>query len=134
MRTRTGNPFAEAHGRPMRCIDWLAPAGSTPETVRTAIEAAIGPLVEPVTGAVMGYINTSSPPGKPMYVSLQLYDFDCPDLACPAGHGGHTYRRAPALTGLPLEALQQLQAPGPELSEAILRSRFGPDDPPNRAV
>ena len=134
MRTRVGNPFREAHNRPMRCIDWLAPPGATPLTVLAAVESAIGPLRDPATGTYMGYLNTSLRLGEPLYVSLQLYDFDCLDLNCPAGHSGHSYRRAPALTGLQIAALQQLQNPGPELSEGDLRSRFGPDDPPNRAT
>ena len=134
MRTRVGNFFREAHNRPMRCIDWLSPGNLSPVAVLAQVEAIIGPLVHPVTGDVIGYLNTSSAPGEALYVSLQLNNFDCADPACLANHPGHTFRSAPPLTGQQIAALQQLQAPGPELSEAILRSRFGPDDPPNRAT
>lgn len=130
MRIRKhGNPYHEIHGQPMTCIDWFASETETPASVRSAVEAIIGPLVDPSTGAVKGYLNTSLAEGQPLYVSLQLYEFECLDAACPAGHTAN-FIRGDTLTPSQERALNSLEVK-PVTGEE-LQARFSPIDPPNR--
>lgn len=145
MRKRTSiNPFQEMHGQPMTCIDWLAPLGATSESVVAAVEAAIGPLTDPVTRAVTGYLiispwnepgipRSSDDPNIALYVSLQLSEFECLDRNCPAGHTGGTIRRAPVLSAGQEAALAALEGTE-KLTTTRLLGRFLAVDPPNRRI
>ena len=130
MRIRKhGNPYHEIHGQPITCIDWFASDTLSPVDVRSAVEAVIGPLVDPSSGAVKGYLNISMDDGEPLYVSLQLYEFDCLDRACPAGHTSDFVRGAD-LTSAQERGLEALEIK--PITDDELHVRFSPIDPPNR--
>lgn len=113
MRQRVGNPHNEAHGRDMRVYDWIAPAGTDPHAAVLAIEAAVPGLKLHHRGdlEVHGYVNTSQLPDGSLYVCVHVYDADCDDSACHAGHrmpDGRTiaHRKGPTLTGGHLGAIK----------------------------
>ena len=142
MRNRVGNPFNEAHGQAMRCIDWLAPPGTDPGAVPGLVEAAMPTLKLYHRGdlEVNGYINTSLRPGGMLYISVQLYDQPCTDPACIAGHGPVRILVAPTVLPVTLVAigvavgeavgavLTNVNAPG-----LLVAQGFRPNDPPLRA-
>lgn len=114
MRIRIGNPHDEAHDRPMRCYDWIAPPGTTPQQALERIEAARPglKLYYRGDGEVHGFVSTSRRPDGSLYICVGLYDADCVDPACPAGHrdiDGRViaHRRAPALTPAQCETIVQ---------------------------
>lgn len=73
----------------MRCIDWVAPAASTPAGVLSAIEMAVPGLKLYHRGdnVVHGYLNTSRRPDGSLYVCVCLYNTPCSNVNCPTGHG-----------------------------------------------
>lgn len=96
MRTRIGNPSSEAHGQPMRVIDWIAPAGTDPTTLPAAVGAALG--VTFVSRALVhGFISTSLRPDGSVYVAVHLYDVGCANPACGTGHGATVLQAAPSV-------------------------------------
>lgn len=100
MRVRQGNPHAEAHGTTKRVHDWIAPSGTVPGDIPAAIAAAVPGLKLAHTGdgEVNGAVYTSLRPDGSLYVCVELYDHDCADPACEAGHGAVAHRRAPQLS------------------------------------
>ena len=95
MRTRIGNPSNEAHGNAMRVYDWIAPAGTAPGDVVTNAETALGLKLRGDSGEAHGYINTSLRSDGSVYVAVHLYNVECADPACGAGHGAIVLRQAP---------------------------------------
>ena len=142
MRIRTGNPFHEAHNKPMRCHDFVAPAGTNPADIPGLIEAAVPglKLFHRGDNEVNGFVNTSDRGALGLYVSVQLYDTACTDRACPGAHGPVNIRVAPTLT-----APQQLamvaavgehpahRLTGTPADDIVLAGLgFGPNDGPRR--
>ena len=101
MRVRNdANPFGEAHARGMRTLDWIAPVGTDPHAIPALLAAAVPglTLADDGSGEVNGFVNTSRRPDGALYVAVTLYDAECTDPDCPAGHGPITHRKAPTLT------------------------------------
>ena len=142
MRTRTSNPFREAHDKPMRCHDFVAPAGTKPGDIPGLIEAAVPglKLFHRGDNEVNGFVNTSLRADGSLYVSVQLYDTACTDPACPGGHGPVNVRVAPTLT-VP-QRLAMVAAVGehpvhrltgtPADDIVLLALGFDPEDAPRR--
>lgn len=121
MRERRGNPFREAHGRPMRVYDWFAPAGTRPGDIPAVIEAAVPglKLFHRGDNEVNGFINTSLGPDGSLYVSVQLYDTACVDPSCPGGHGPVKLMIAPALS--PADITRMVNAVGEHPTRKLTR-------------
>ena len=138
MRTHTGNPFREAHGKPMRCFDWIAAPGTTPGELPALIEAAIPGLkleCKTPTDSQNGFVLTSRMPDGSLYVVICLHNTACSasDPTCIVEHGKHDIEVAPALT-LALEAALPVKQNSGKILTAenapeLLLSTFGTKDP-----
>ena len=98
MRTRVGNLSNEAHGKPMRVYDWIAPPGTDPHDAMLKAQIALGVKLEGSTGEAHGYMNTSTRPDGSLYIAIHLYDFTCDDDHCGHGEGTIVLRQAPDVT------------------------------------
>lgn len=105
MRSFKGNPHAEAHGRAMRCFDYVLPPGVEPHDAAISAETALGcKLWHRGDGEQHGYVNTSRLEDGGLYVCVVLYE-DCDGAGCGAGHAGVTHRRTADPTPAKLAAL-----------------------------
>lgn len=82
MRERIGNPHDEQHKQTLRCLDWVAPAGTDPATVTLAAETALGVKLRADSGTAHGFITTSRRPDGALYVAVHLYQFSCTGTGC----------------------------------------------------
>lgn len=100
MRVRTGNPYREPHGKPLRCLEWIAPAGTDPNNVPVLIEAVLPglKLFHRGDGEVHGFVITSPRPDGSVLIIVNLYDTACAGGSCPAGHPTIAHRVAPVIT------------------------------------
>lgn len=106
MRTRTNaNPHGEAHGRALRCHDWVAPENTDPHEATLKAEQALGcKLWHRGDGEQHGYVNTARLPDGSLHVCVVLYE-DCADPACAAGHRGVAHKKHPDPPAAKLKAM-----------------------------
>ena len=99
MRTIPDDPTTgEAHGVPAHVHDWVAMAGTDPDALLAAVEAATGLRLaarSPGQG-VHGYLTTLAAPHG-LYARLVLYTAACDGTACGHGHAGTPHLASPAL-------------------------------------
>ena len=97
----------ELHNKHMRVYEWIAPTGTDPHAAAVLLEAALPGLKLYHRGdnEQNGYVNTSPLPDGTLNVGVHLYDNECSDLLCPAGHGAVKIKRAPPLTPAQMTAL-----------------------------
>ncbi len=150
MRLRTNiNPLNEIHGRTMREVSFIIPAGTDLATLPAALEAAVPGLVLEARDAASepnGCVNTGGLPDGSRYVSVLLYDEECADPDCqhhnvdgaPIGDT-RPLRVAPQLTPSRLAALEraipehpQRKLTGSDRDDAMLESLGIPAHHPAR--
>lgn len=96
MRNRAAN-LGEAHGKPLRVLDFILPAGLTPDGVAAELEKATpGVKLRATGGEAHGYVNTSTRADGSLYVSVHLYEHDCDGAGCACAHEGVKHVTAPA--------------------------------------
>lgn len=102
MRVRSGNHYREAHGKPLRCYEFIADGTKTAAEICTAAETATGLRLQGDPAGQDGYINTSKNPDGSRFVAVVLYE------ACSGSCGGHSvpHRRAADLDVVKQNALK----------------------------
>ena len=87
MRIRQGNFYREAHGGPMRVLEFVAPVGTSPHDVPVWLERAHPELqLIPRDTGINGYVNTSLRPDGSLFVAVNLFDYACDGRSCAYEH------------------------------------------------
>ena len=137
MRTRSANPYNEAHGKDLRVYEFIADGSKSASEICDAVETATGLRLRGDPAGQHGFIVTSLRPDGSRFIAIVLYE------AC----ADPTHDHPPLVRAADLDAAKQAalktavgehsqhRLDGTTTDELTLRSiGFKDDDAPLRAI